>query len=174
MKNLLLFFMLLLFVNCSHDNEADAVHNLILNPSFENSNGFDLQDWESPYVDSNTDTPNNGGNYSLQLVPGWLPDEGYAETSVTNLQGNLSFHFSSDVKVIGTWTGKIVILKEDANGTRTEITNVTFDNTNWDTISFNFNASLSRSDLLIVHLSAGSTELSAEKVLFDNVSLIRN
>ena len=169
MKKILLLFTVITMVSCTN-REPAPVANLIANPSFEDANGFSLQDWTGHITSSSNDAPANGGNYSLVLKPGWAPDEGFAETSISNLQGAVSLDFSCDVKTID-WTGKIIIFKEDVNGNRSEITRVSFNNAQWENISLEINTVLNNDDLLIIHLSAGITELPTGKVLFDNVML---
>jgi len=171
MKNLFLFIVVLLLANCTTENALPPNNNLITNSSFEDSNGFNFQNWTGNISSSSTDTPNNGGNYSLQLEPGWAPDEGFAETAVTNLNGPVSLRFSCDAKVID-WIGRIIILKEDSNGNRTELSNITFNNAVWQNVSFDINTNLINTDSIIIHLSADITEIATGKVLFDNVSLI--
>lgn len=170
MKHLLLLFAILFLFNCSSDNEPEANNNLILNSTFENSNEFDFQNWTGRNYASNDDTPVNGGNFSLQLEPNWAPDEGFAETVIANLEGAVSLNFDCDTKTIN-WIGKIIILKEDIDGTRTEISNISFDNSDWQNVSFDINTNLVSTDLLIIHLSAGITEIATGKVLFDNIRI---
>ena len=175
MKNLLYIFILILLVNCTRNNDNIASPNLILNSSFENNSGFDFQNWDGAIYSSSSDTPTNGGNYSLQLEAGWLPGIGYAQTKITNLQGNLSFHFSSDAKVRNDyWNGKIRILLKEANDSVTELSRITFDNTSWENVSCDFIANLSVNDTLIVRLLAGGSENTLERAFFDNVTLTHN
>jgi len=170
MKKLLIFITVLSLMSCSKKQPESVDNNLISNPSFEDANGFSFQDWNGALISSSTDTPSNGENYALQIEPGWAPSEGFAETSISNIQGTVSLHFSCEAKAID-WTGRIIILKENQNGDRTEIRNITFDNTQWQNISFDINTTMNNTDVLIVHLSAGACEITYGYVLFDNVVL---
>ena len=170
MKKLLFLFTLLALFSCSSDDETVNDDNLITNSGFEDGTAFSFENWSGYLTSPSSDTPNNGGNYSLQIEPGWAPDKGFAETTITNLEGTNSLKFNCDVKVIN-WIGYIFIYKENANGDRIEITHQSFDNTAWENISFDINTSFNSTDLLIVRLSANMTEAGIGKVLFDNVTL---
>ena len=178
MKKLLIFITVLSLMSCSKKQPESVDNNLISNPSFEDANGFSFQDWNGALTSSSTDTPSNGGSYALQIKPAGLqlepPHEGYAETLVTGLQGAITLHFSCDVKVNSTSLipGYIRILKENQNGVRTEISNINFNNTQWQNISFNINTVLDQTGSLVIHFSAGANELSGlGTILFDNVTL---
>ncbi len=144
--------------------------NLIQNSSFENNGQQSFQDWTGSGYSLVNDVPTNGGQWALQLEPEWFPGEGYAETFITGYVGYNTFILNCDTKTIN-WTGHIKLRKKDINGTVTDLQNITFNNSSWNTISITTSVLLQQTDEFIVHLSAGGTEVATGKVLFDNVNL---
>ncbi len=175
MKKIILLLALSLFLsNCKKENNNHQSPNLITNSGFENGSSFDLSHWTGNLANYSTDTPNNSG-YALQLRAGWLPDEGYAETVVGNLVGTYDLQLSLDYKVLtNNGAGRVIVYKSDRNGNRTELISQELPSHSWQIIHLNFMTTLSTFDSLIIHLSAGSTELGDIRVLYDNVSLVTN
>jgi len=153
---------------CKKDKTSND-DNLISNPGFENNGVPDFSDWTGTKAFSN-DVPPRGGKWSLQLVPEWYPSEGYAETFVTSLSGYHTFQFSCETKA-ENGTGRIIIRKKDQQGTIKDLSTTTFSDSTWTTLTITIKVQLNPTDKLIVRLSAGSTELSLSKMLFDNVEL---
>jgi hypothetical protein len=177
MKKLFLIPALISFVTlsgCFKKNTTSPINtpNLITNSSFESNGQSSFTGWQgdtSTYSFVN-DTFSNSGYWCLQLVPCWLPCEGAAETYVTGLTGTHNYYFSCYTKCYG-WTGK-VMLRKLSNGVLTDLGSFSFSNKTWEPKSFwLYNLSLSSTDKLIVHLSAGGAETFSGRVLFDKVSL---
>jgi hypothetical protein len=143
--------------------------NLISNPGFENNGAPDFSGWTGTKSFSN-DVPPGGGKWSLKLVPEWYPAEGYTETFVTGLSGYYTFQFSCETKA-ENGTGRITIRKKDQLGTVKDLSGTTFNDSTWTTLTIIIKVQLNPTDKLIVHLSAGSTELSISNIFFDNVEL---
>ena len=178
MKKIFLISCLLSFVllsGCIKKKSATPVNsaNLISNSSFESNGQASFIDWTgdtSTYTFVN-DTPSNAGFWSLQLSPCWLPCEGFAETYVTNLTSIHNYYFSCYTKCFN-WTGKVVLKKLSLNGTLTDLGSISFSNSSWGFKSFwIYNLSMTSTDKLIVHLTAGGTEVYFGRVLFDKISL---
>ena len=166
---------ILAFSGCMKNKAINKVTgpNLIANSSFEYNGQISFTDWTgsdtSVYRFVN-DVPVGGGYWSLQLSPCWMPCEGYAEASVTGLTGTHNYVFNCYTKAY-SWTGKITISKQTATGI-TNLQTISFSNQAWGLQNINlYNITLSSTDKLIVHLSAGSTEVSNGRVLFDKIVL---
>ncbi|HEY5370042.1 MAG TPA: hypothetical protein VIJ75_13755 [Hanamia sp.] len=177
MKNLLtttILLTLLTVVSCKRDVAIPQKENgnLIINSSFENNGQQSFQGWTGSGYSFVNDVPTNGGQWALQLEPEWFPGEGYAETFITGYSGTNTFVLTCDTKTIN-WTGHIILRTKDINGTITNLQNITFNNSSWNTISLTTTVLLQQTDELIVHLSAGGTEVATGQVLFDNVKLQR-
>lgn len=159
--------------NCKKDH-ADVIKetnsNLITNSGFESNGDSTFQGWTGKDYALVNDVPANDGLWALQLVPGWIPEEGFAETSVTGFNGNYSFILNCETKVIN-WTGQIVLRKIEQGGFSTDLATTSFNNSTWTSLSLTTNVSLQPTDKLVVHLSAGVTEVVTGQVLFDNISL---
>lgn len=153
---------------CKKDTTGND-SNLISNPGFEKNGAPDFSCWTGTEAFSK-DVPPGGGKWSLQLVPQWYPSEGYAETYVAGLSGYYTFQFSCETKA-ENGTGRIIIRKQDQQGTIKDLSNITFNNSTWAIAAITIKLQLNSTDRFIVHLSAGSTELSMSKLLFDNVEL---
>ena len=153
---------------CRKDNAIPQ--NLISNSSFENNGNPSFQGWTGNLYAFVNNVPANGGQWSLQLAPGWVPDEGFAETFVTGLSGNYIFKLTCDAKTI-YWSGGVILRLQNQNGITTDLSKTTFNNTTWSTITLTTNATLQPTDKLIIHLTAGMTEIPMGKVLFDKVRL---
>ena len=176
-KNTLKVFLLLAalsaFSTCKKEETNPTPENLISNSSFENDGESSAEGWEG-YFAFTDDTPQNGGNWALQLEPGWLPAEGYATTSVSGLSGNLSFTLKCDAKLIGSDAGQrgVYLRLKKADDTLFTLASISVENTEWENLTLSTGTvEMEETDELIVHLSAGSTEVAGWKVLFDNVVL---
>lgn len=163
------------FSGCMKSKMSNVVtgDNLITNSSFESSGKVNLLGWtasDTSVYGFVNDVPTGGGYWSLQLSPCWLPCEGYAEYEVTGLKGTHDYVFSCYTKAFN-WTGKITIKKQSSAGI-VDLSTISFSNSYWTPRQINlYNIALLSTDKLIVHLSAGSTEVSAGRVLFDKVML---
>ena len=161
--------------SCRKDNAivpSGANENLITDSSFESNGQPSFQGWtgQSKTYSFVNDVPTGGGQWSLQLEPCWFPCEGYAETFVTGFNGNYTFKLICDTKAIN-WTGQIILRKQNQSGTTIDLTKISFNNPAWTTVSLTTNVSLQTTDKLVVHLSAGGTEVANGQVLFDKINL---
>ena len=144
--------------------------NLIINSSFENDRGSSFEGWTGSNYSLMNDVKAGDGNWSLQLQPEWFPGEGYAETFITGFNGDYKLFFSCDTKTIN-WTGQLILRLKTKDGELTDLQKITFNNTEWNSVTVTTTVILSNTDELIVHLSAGATEVANGDVLFDNVTL---
>jgi hypothetical protein len=160
-----------LISGCKKDESDVPEGNLISNSTFEVNGipGFD--GWTGSSYSFIQDVPATDGIWALQLEPEWLPGEGYAETYITGYQGSYTFKFTCDAKSLNDWNGKVNLRLQNEKGTITTLKTIEFNYPSWSTMTTTIEVSLVKADKLIVHLSAGSTEVSMGKVLFDNVIL---
>ena len=171
---LIALLLLALLQGCAKDEPVLPDGNLIYNNSFE-FNGIPAFDgWTGNLYSFAEDAPDNGGRWSLQLEPAWLPAEGYAETYLMGYQGNFSLKFSCNAKSFYGWPGKVILLLEDENGHRIILKQIDLNFPEWSNVTAMIDVNLQKNDKLIIHLSAGSTEIATGKVLFDNIFLGKN
>lgn len=168
----IIFLFSVLYSGCERNcmNENDDNENLIKNSSFETNGQSSFDGWKGIEYAFVEDVPSDGGKWALQVSPGWIPEEGFAETAITDLSGLQTFEFSCETKAIN-WTGHITMLKKKGDGSTYELAKITFDNAEWKPLSLTFNSTFEKTDLLIIHLSAGVTEVAYGRVLFDNITL---
>ena len=163
---LLSFFLM----SCKKDIPVPPGGNLINNPAFDSAGYPSLQGWTGIGYSFVNDVPPNGGPWSLQLEPQWM-SEGYAETYITGLNGNYNFHFSCYTKVLRDGIGTVTLRLKKQNNTLTDLATDSITNADWAQAYLDINVSLQPTDQLIVHLSAGRTEVANWQVLFNNVYL---
>lgn len=149
-------------------------NNLIQNPTFEAHGQPSLQSWTSDTALAKIvqDAPPGDGMWSLQLLPGWTPQEGFAQTYVGGQSGVGVYKLTVWMKCINGWRGSLSlgIWSQNAWVSRKSVSS---DSSQWSIVSLMDTMSLSATDSIAVHLSAGATELSGGRVLFDDVSLER-
>ena len=143
--------LLILFtgMSCKKDKAVLSEGNLITNSSFEANGQPSFQAWIGSSYSFVYDVPVNGGQWSLQLVPEWIPGEGFAETFITGFSGNYTFKLTCDTKTINNRTGQIILRLQNLNGTTTDLTKITFNNSTWRIVVLTTNVSLRQSDKLI-------------------------
>ena len=172
---------IMLFCSCvpTPVDEIGVSGNLIANSSFETSKHLpDYCGWAGtaylldslgnqipPLVQ---DDPEGGGVWSVQLEPLWYPEEGMTETIIHGPTGNHIYKISAWMKTID-WTGSMS-LEHWRKGQKIAQKMISETSVDWQQFSFRDTLSVQPSDTLKVHLSAGSTEVSSGKVLFDLVS----
>jgi hypothetical protein len=167
--------------NSSVDTTATTV-NLIANPSFETADHqISYNGWTGTVylIDSLgvkhppiiKDAPTGGGLWCLQLVPGWLPEEGFSETSVTGQTGTNIYKVTVWMKTITS--GGLFSLEQWRNGQRIKDKSVIDTASIWKQLSLSDTLTVLSTDTLKVHLSAGSTELISRRVYFDLIKLER-
>lgn len=148
--------------------------NLIQNPTFEVNGKPSLQTWtaDTMLAEIVRDAPSGDGIWSLQLVPGWIPREGFAQTYVSGETGTGVYKLTLWMKSINNWRGGASFGVWSHN-TWVSRKMVTSDSSQWAMVSLLDTLSLTANDSIAVHLSAGATELASGEVLFDEISLER-
>src|SRR5947209_7921420 len=86
-----------------------ATSNLIQNSTFEVAGDSSRQNWLLPrYAIFEGDTPPGGGNWSLQMYPGWMAPS-VAQTFVTGISGTHIFRLSAWIKTANGWQGTLIL-----------------------------------------------------------------
>jgi hypothetical protein len=182
-KTYILIVMIIFVFSCKKDAQVGSTNNagnLIANSSFEtDAHQPDYNGWAGTayLVDSLgnhnipliQDTPNGGGLWCVQLEPLWMPTEGYTESSVTGQTGTHIYKVTAWIKTIN-WIGS-VSLEQLRNGQLIVNKQLTDSSSVWKQISLLDTLTVLSTDILKVHLSAGTTEVLSGKVRFDNVKL---
>jgi len=180
---LILGLLTIILFSCKKNSSVDPTvtsGNLIANPSFETADHqINYTGWAgSVYIiDSSgvkqppivNDAPTGGGLWCLQLVPGWLPVEGFSETSVTGQSGTNIYMLTVWMKTIGS--GGLFSLEQWRNGQQINYKRVIDSSSIWKQISLSETLTVFPTDTLKVHLSAGSTEMTMRTVYFDLIKL---
>jgi hypothetical protein len=167
------FLSLMLFSGCEKDGIKVPEGNLIFNSSFEFNNIPAFDGWTGSGYSFIEDAPDDGGRWALQLEPGWFPGEGYAETYFMGYEGEYSFDFTCEAKSLEGWVVEVSIVVQEENGMPQILKKTNFNFSDWSGINLTLSVLLKKTDKLIIHLSAGSTEIATGKVLFDKISLER-
>lgn len=146
--------------------------NLIQNSSFETNNEPTLQYWvtDTSLAQAVQDAPPGGGKWSLQLVPGWIPQEGFARTYVSGQSGVGVYRLTFWSKSIHSWQGSVTIGQWTQMGW-VQSKMIYCDSATWTQYSLTDTLSLQAGDTIGVHLSAGRAELAGGQVLFDLIDL---
>ena len=165
-----IFFLLSLFVfSCQNDDDGIvAGPQMIYQTSFENNDVFDVSGWEGSGFSYASDTPFEGGSFSLQLEPQWLPQEGALERNFTGLEGDLSFDLQFYSKTID-WEGIVQVWKVDAEGNTQPLITQTLNEAEWTAQRITFPSIFTPEEQLFLKFSAGGTEVATGKVLIDLV-----
>lgn len=166
--------LLILAFGCKKDLPVPPAGNLISNPSFDSAGHPSLQGWTGNGYSFVNDVPPGGGPWSLQLQPQWM-FEGYAETYVTGFSGNCNFKLTCYAKAYSNGNfsgyGTISLRLKKQNIPWISLVTDSVLNSNWQNYSLTANVSLQPTDEIIVHLSAGRTELINWVALFNRVYL---
>jgi len=172
MKRLIaVLFISVLVIACDRDeNPAIPVNdNLILEDSFEDSNNQPTYDnWMvTPDLASfASETPEQGGSWSLQLEPGWAPQEGFAEQYIDVPAGKNIYELSAWVKGHG-----YILIGVRSGDELEDFKKLTNESDDWKQISITNAYDIQAGDKLYVKLSAGMTEVANWKILVDLVAL---
>ena len=153
-------------------SDSDSL-NLISNPSFELNGQPTLQSWvaDTFLTAFVQDTPPGGGTWSLRIDPGWIPQEGYAQTYITGLSGISILELTVWIKSLNRWRGSAT-LGQWSKGEWVTNKRIDCDSASWTQISIVDTLSLLPTDTVAVHLSAGVTEVAFGEDLFDLVRLV--
>ena len=182
-KTYILVVMIIFVFSCKKDKtigSTDNAGNLIANSSFETATHQpDYNGWAgtahltdslgNQYIPLVQDAPYGGGLWCVQLEPLWMPTEGYTEISVTGQTGTYIYKVTAWIKTLN-WIG-LVSLEQWRNCKRIYNKQITDTSGVWKQIYLLDTLTVLSTDILKVHLSAGSTEAASGKVRFDNVKL---
>ncbi len=169
---IIIISVVLILVSCD-DSPIKSEGNpgyVYLNSSFEVNGKPDTTWWYGSDIGFAEDAPILGGQWSLMLTPGWIPQEGYAESQVTGVAGDYSIRLEAWMKTF-KWRGSFS-LRLRRNGELKTLKEISDTNSEWKKFSMNDTLSLAETDTVIVHLSAGTTEVVSGKVFFDLVKLV--
>ena len=146
--------------------------NFILNSSFEINNQPTLQSWvtDTSLAKALQDAPPDGGQWSLQLVPGWIPQEGFAQTYVSGKSGVGVYQLTFWSKSVYSWHGSVTFGQWTQKGWL-QSKMIYCDSAIWTQYSLIDTLSLQAGDTIGVHLSAGRAEVARGQVLFDLIDL---
>jgi hypothetical protein len=147
--------------------------NLIQNSSFETNNQPTLQSWitDTSLAQAIQDAPPFGGKWSLQLVPGWIPQEGFARTYISGQSGVGVYQLTFWSKSTYNWQGSVTLGQWTQKGW-IQSKMIYCDSAIWTQYSLTDTLSLQAGDTIGVHLSAGRVEVArGQVVLFDLIDL---
>ena len=166
------FVFAFLLRNQSFSFPVSDTTNLVENWSFELNNQPTLQSWVADTMLRKfvQDVPSNGGQWSLQLSPGWFPQEGFARTYISGQSGGGVYQLTVWVKNMNG-SRSSVRLGQWSQNAWVNFKQIPCDSSTWTQYSIVDTISLQPSDTIAVHLSAGETELVSGYVLFDLVCL---
>lgn len=163
-----------LLSSCSRNptEPSQTSGNLIPNPSFEINGKPSLEYWmvTAGLASVVQDAPPNDGAWSLQLVPGWLPQNGLAQTNVGGESG--VYRLTVWVKSVNQWSGHLSLGVWSGDRWLNQ-KSVIAQPSQWSVVSIIDTLSLAPQDSIGVVLSAGATEVSNGEVRFANVTLER-
>lgn len=145
----------------------------ISNGSFESGGSFSTSGWTVSNGTSDTDVPSGGGSFSLKLSPATAPGEGYADYIIEDLSGSQTFTLSCYLRSFDAWPGSITLKKRTADNVTTILATEASSEAEWVEKIITASATFDSGDVLIVHLSAGSTEVpvATKYILFDRVTI---
>ncbi len=169
---IMIFMFTALYTSSAIPSSLSDSTNLIQNSSFEINGQPTLASWtaDTSLAKIVQGAPLNGGSWSLQIMPGWVPQEGYAMTYITGQSGLGIYEMSVWCKSINHWAGNFEFGIR-SNNTWVCFKRTYFDTTDWTEYSITDTLSLQPQDTIAVKLSAGITELANGSVLFDLVRL---
>jgi hypothetical protein len=171
---------LVIVPSCKEDTIApnQSPVNLIQNSSFESNGKSSLQSWwmsDTTFLKLVEDAPKGGGKWSLQLVPGWIPQQFFARTYISDQSGTGIYKLTISMKnqTFGNMWDPYVLLGRLVNNQWTRSKTISTDSTSWQTFSIIDTIFLQPNDTLAVQLSGGAGERAAGSVRFDLVELKR-
>lgn len=170
------------FVGCKNDisGPGGSNNNLVTNPSFEADSWYLLDGWhmKDTLLDTighfSNDVPILGGNWSLDLVPKFSPEEGWADYYIVGPVDNSVYKLSIWAKQVGNWDGGSVRFQVRTAGSTEERQATEVTSENWQYYTLEDTLRLYENDTLVLRLSAGSGNPDQDDgVLFDEVLLQR-
>jgi len=166
----------------SEPDISDLKGKIIYQFSFEDNNyDTSFKGWVSPNYSFSKDVPAGGGVWSLQLTPTWLPLQGYAEHTVGLDTGTYQLKFKCDTKVLSNsptiGVGYLRLIRRSISTTNTNtdktLAERSFTNKIWEPRSVAASAHIRPADVIVIQVSAGTSQLVAWQTLFDNVVLLK-
>ena len=107
----------------------------------------------------------------FHLEPGWVPEVSYADASIQQQPGTGVYKLSVWVKCVGGEEPALIefgILSDDGYN---EAKTIRIYSSEWAQVSITDTLALRQNDEILVRLSAGWAEITAEDVLFDLIAL---
>lgn len=167
---LLLMLLGVALFSCKKEDTSAGIE--ITNGSFEDS-GFSTDGWVVSNTGSSSDVPTGGGAFSLMIAPDGVPAEGYADYTINNLSGTKNLKLTCCIKAFDSWPGSVSLRKVSSSGVISVLGTEASDVSEWTLKTIETSATFNSGDKLVVHLSAGSTEIpvATQYDLFDLVTL---
>jgi hypothetical protein len=177
------FILTLLSFSCKDSTTMSGTtedHELIANGSFEHHGNPSLDGWHQSYSDTNfvlfsTDTPLNGGHYSVSLLNNWGTPE--LQSFVAAPKGIYRYHlsvWSKSLPPVG-WVGAMGVIRIDHQTTDSLIhwKLLFFSDSLWTQYTLLDTINCDQGDTLIISISPGSGQWNWGRTLFDNVSFLK-
>jgi hypothetical protein len=171
---LVVFVFFILALSCAEEETtAPTEENLLLSTSFEKNGVASSEGWKLPSGSMfSSDTPPDGGSYSLQLIANEPPEDfAYIKVPVKTKYtiNKLSFWAKSN-GVTSNIYGKAV-LSLIRNGTELKTRSIQVEEIAWRSFSIQDTFNVAEGDSFLVQLSGGITQLLSAKSYFDLVQL---
>jgi hypothetical protein len=172
-----IFFLFTLFIflcSCAEEETtAPTEENLLLSTSFEKNGVASSEGWKLPAGNAfSSDTPPDGGSYSLQLIAN-NPPEVYASIKVpvkTQYTINKLSFWAKSNGVTSNIYGKAV-LSLIRNGNELKTRSIQVEEIAWQNFSIQDTFNVAEGDSFLVQLSGGINQLLSAKSYFDLVQL---
>lgn len=173
-RNLQLFLIFSVLIFSCNNNEVAP--GTLANSSFELNGAFSTEGWVTNNASESNEAAPDGGNFSLKIVPGYVPDEGYAEYVIEGLEGSQNITLSGYIKASGGWPGSITLKKVTADNAVTVLGVEYSSDSEWTKKTISTTTELNSGDVIVVKLSAGGTEVSTidQYDLFDQIIFLTN
>jgi len=176
-----IFISILVIVpSCKEDTIAPSKSpvNLIQNSSFESNGQPSLQSWWVPDTIVSRlveDAPQSGRKWSLELVPGWIPQQFCARTYLSGQSGTGIYKLTISMKnlTLANMWDPCILLGRIVNNKWTSSKTISTNSTSWQTLSIIDTISLQPNDTLAVQLSGGAGERASGSARFYLVELKR-
>lgn len=165
-------FVSFIFISCKKE-DVPSGNALLSNSSFEENGNFSTSGWVTNNTSSSNNVPADGGEFSLRIDPDVSPTEAFASYTVEGLEGTKLIKLNCSINSFDNWPGSITLKKISSGMITTVLATVGSDENSWLIKTLEVTTTFSTGDKLLVHLSAGSTEVAgtSQYVLFDVVEL---
>ncbi len=146
---------------------------VLLEESFERDGQPSHEGWEVPLASFANEAPEDGGQWSLQLEPGWAPDEGYGKICLSDTPGQSKYRLTVWAKDVHASGRGYVSLGVLSGGEITQERRVFVNSPQWAPVTLEVTLNLQPGEEICIKLSAGMTEVATWQVRFDRVRLER-